>query len=158
MLTPVVPALLDCSARAVYVPFANGLVGATAQLPPEAVVASVCTGEPETPDPEKTLTVIFDESPGAVPAAPENAGLFSCVVLPLTGLLTVTAGGTATYGPRYVGGGQIRRARGADRAHVEGVRSIDKRGVPSAGSCTGATAHRQGCIRTCWHQSSKRSE
>ena len=94
MLMPVVPALFDCSARTVYVPFANGLIGATAQLPPEAVVASVCTGEPETPDPEKTLTVIFDESPGAVPAAPENAGLLSCVVLPLTGFLTVTAGAT----------------------------------------------------------------
>ena len=94
MLTPVVPALVDCSARAVYVPSAGGLIGATAQLPPEMVVASVCTGEPETPDPEKTITTTFGESLGAVPAVPENDGLLSCVVLPLTGLLTVTAGAT----------------------------------------------------------------
>jgi hypothetical protein len=94
VLMPVVPALFDCSARTVYVPYANSLIGATAQLPPEAVVASVCTGEPETPDPEKTSSVIFDESPGAVPAVPENPGLRSCVVLPLIGFFTVTAGAT----------------------------------------------------------------
>jgi hypothetical protein len=91
---PVVPELFACSARTLYVPSANGLIGATTHLPPDAVVASVCAGEPETPDPEKTSTVIFDESPGAAPAAPEKAGLRSCVVLPLIGLLTVTAGPT----------------------------------------------------------------
>ena len=94
VLTPVVPALLDCSARAVYAPSANGLVGVTAQLPPDAAAVRVCTGKPEMPDPAKTSTVIFDESPGALPAAPENAGLLWSVVLPLTGLLTVTAGAT----------------------------------------------------------------
>jgi hypothetical protein len=35
-------------------------------------------------------------APGAVPAALENAGLLFFVVLPLTGLLNVTAGGTAS--------------------------------------------------------------
>ena len=74
--------------------------------------------------------MIFDESPGAVPAAPENAGLFSCVVLPLIGFLTVTAGVTRGTVHDIRAGVEIRRARGADRAHLEGVRSIDKRGVP----------------------------
>jgi hypothetical protein len=34
----------------------------------------VCTGKSEMADPENTLTVIVDESPGAVPARPDNAG------------------------------------------------------------------------------------
>ena len=77
-------------------PSANGRVGATDQLPPETVAVSVRTGEPEVLEPENTLTVILDESPGAVPAAPENAGLWLFVVLPLTGRLNVTAGGTVS--------------------------------------------------------------
>lgn len=75
-------------------PSANGWVGATDQLPPETVAVSVCTGKPEVLEPDNTLTVIVAESPGAVPAAPENAGLWLFVVLPLTGLLNVIAGAT----------------------------------------------------------------
>ena len=126
---PMMPALFDCSARTVYVPSANGFLDATAQLPPEAVVARVCTGEPETPNPEKTSTVIFDESRGAVPAAPEKAGLRSCVVLPLIGFLTVTAGATRGTVHDMCAGVRSAAPDGADRAHAEGVRSTDKRGV-----------------------------
>ena len=53
---------------------------------------SVCTGEPEVLDPEKILTMIVEESPAAVPAAPENAGLLLLSVLPFAGLVNVTAG------------------------------------------------------------------
>ena len=96
VLMPVLPALSDCSACAVYVPSASGWFGATDQRPPETVAVSVCTGEPEVLVPANTLTVIIDESPGAVPAAPENAGLLLFVVLPLTGLVNVTAGATVS--------------------------------------------------------------
>lgn len=52
----------------------------------------VRTGSPEALVPENTVTMMVDESPGAVPAAPKNAGLLSFVVLPLSGLLNVTVG------------------------------------------------------------------
>jgi hypothetical protein len=70
------------------------LVGATDQLPPETRATSVRRGDPEAREPGNSLTLIVEESPGVVPAVPENAGFVLCVVLPLTGRLNVTAGRT----------------------------------------------------------------
>jgi hypothetical protein len=94
MLRAALPALSAWRACAVYVPSPNGRVGATDQLPPEAVVVSSCIGKPEVLEPKNTSTVIADESRGAVLAVPENVGLLSFVVLPFSGLPNVTAGET----------------------------------------------------------------
>ena len=76
-------------------PSASDCEGATDQLAPDAVVVSVCAGDPEVDEPWNTLTVIVDESPCAVPAAPENGGLLLLVVLLFAGLVSVTAGAFA---------------------------------------------------------------
>jgi hypothetical protein len=78
------------------VPFASGWAADTDQVPLERVVVSVWRAEPEVPDPENTLTVIVDESEAAVPAVPENGGVRSVVVLPLTGRRNVTFGATVS--------------------------------------------------------------
>ena len=44
--TPVLPALSDCSACAVYVPAASAVVPLTVQAPDTASTVSVCTGVP----------------------------------------------------------------------------------------------------------------
>src|SRR5215471_4965158 len=86
------PALSACSARAVYMPYANGWLGVTDHLPREAVAVKVRTAEPEALLPENSLSLILDESPGAVPADPENDGLLLFVLLPVTGSVNDTAG------------------------------------------------------------------
>ena len=75
-------------------PFGKAWVGAADQLPPETIAVRASTGEPAVPRPEKILTMTAEESPGAVPASPENGGFVSLVVLPLPGLVSVTAGGS----------------------------------------------------------------
>ena len=72
------------------------MVGATDQAPPDTLAVSDCTGKPEVLEPKNTVTVIVGESPCAVPADPENAGLSSCVVLPLLGVFNVTTGGAVS--------------------------------------------------------------
>ena len=71
---------------------------------------SVCTGEPEVLDPEKILTMIVEESPAAVPAAPENAGLLLLSVLPFAGLVNVTLGGDGVDRPRGTRGRRVHFA------------------------------------------------
>jgi hypothetical protein len=78
------------------VPFANRWAGTADQLPRETTVLRVWTDEPDVIKPEKTLTLTAGESQEAVPAVPENLGLLSRVVLPLTGCLNDTAGGTVS--------------------------------------------------------------
>jgi hypothetical protein len=60
--------------------------------PVDCVVVSVRTGEPEIPAPLQTFTVTVLESPTAVLAAPDNAGVVSFVNEPLAGETSVTAG------------------------------------------------------------------
>src|SRR5437763_645606 len=82
---------------------------AAAQRLPEAFAVSACFGEPKVPEPEKSLMVIVDESPGAVPATPENAGLLVFSLLPLAGVLSVTAGGAeSTIHDACAGVGSVR--------------------------------------------------
>jgi len=72
------------------------VIGATDQRPPETRATSVRRGDPEAREPRYSLTRILEESPGLVPAVPENAGFVLCVVLPLTGRLNITAGRTVS--------------------------------------------------------------
>ena len=46
LLKPVLPALSDCCAWAVYVPVGSAGDPSTVQLPPACVAVSVCTGLP----------------------------------------------------------------------------------------------------------------
>jgi hypothetical protein len=96
VLMTLLPAWSDCSATAVYAPSEIGLAVTTDHLSPERIVLSVRTGEPVACVPEKTLTVIVDESVAALPPVPENAGVSSLVVVALAGLRKVTFGGTAS--------------------------------------------------------------
>src|SRR5215218_4920958 len=74
VLLPTLPASLDCSARAVYVPSASGVAGWTDQPAPERVVSSTRTGSPVGDAPAHSLTWIVSESPLTVPPAPEKTG------------------------------------------------------------------------------------
>jgi hypothetical protein len=73
----------------------SGPDAATDQLPPLAVAINVCAGIPVALEPEYSLTVTVLESPLAVPAEPENVGVALFIVLPLAGLVNVTAGAEA---------------------------------------------------------------
>ena len=101
MADVVFPTLSDCApARCKSRPPAAG--SGIDQLPAEAGAVSVCTVEPETLEPEKTLTVIAEESPAPSPAPPRTPACCCLVVLPFAGLVNVTMGGICP-GPRCVG-------------------------------------------------------
>jgi hypothetical protein len=73
------------------VPSARAL-GWIDQEPPVRVADSVCTGEPDTPEPAYTFTVTVAESPLPAPAAPLSVGVVSLVRNPTGREVSVTPG------------------------------------------------------------------
>src|SRR5215203_4924551 len=91
-LVPVLPAASCCSATAVYWPSGSAAPACTDQLAPLRDAVSVCSGDPDADGPAYTRTATTAPSPGAAPAAPENAGRESFVAVPAAGCDRVTPG------------------------------------------------------------------
>ena len=100
-LTPVLPAVSPCAARAAYVPTANGAVVAlNAAEASSRVAVSVVTGVPVAAPPVYTETVTVVLSPAPVPATPVNTAGAVVVVVAPAGPLNVMTG--AVESSRYV--------------------------------------------------------